>query len=140
MTLLAAAALAAAGGARLYQRVGEFSRGIAPLLISELRAGFGRDLIIDGVDYRRPGALRLRGVRRAGPGRRGASLQAREVVVRYRWRDLLFHPRQVADAVDAVEVSGLRLRAARLADGRWNLASLMPPAGAPPTARFRGTV
>src|SRR5207248_5621838 len=90
IALLAAAILMVAGGLRLYQRAMEFSRRIGPLIVAELRASLGRDLTIGSVDWRVPGILRLRQVRLAGPARRGASLQAREVLVRYRWQELLF--------------------------------------------------
>src|SRR5262249_10513584 len=140
IALIAAAALMTAGGRWLLRRVTLFTGRIGPLIVAELRASVGRDLEIASVDYRIPGILRLRGVRLAGRERHGASLAARQLVIRYRWRDLLFGERDPGRAVESVEADGLRLRVARSADGRWNGVDLLPSAKRRPALHFRGRV
>src|SRR5262249_40861112 len=63
-----------------------------------------------------------------------------EVVIRYRWQELLWGRRDPAGAVDRVEVEAPRVRLSRSRRGQWNFEELVRHAGRGRPAKFHGRV
>jgi hypothetical protein len=130
--------IAAAAAALWRQKLGSY---LVPIVETQLSHALGREVRVGRISGGLVRGAVLEDLRIAEGEHlaQGAIVEVRRAAVRYNLRGLLFGGRNAVAAVYRIDVVGARLKLARDAAGRWNIAPLLKPR-VPPVARFTGIV
>jgi len=130
--------ITAAAAALWREKLGSY---LVPIVEVQLSQALGREVRIRRISGGLVRGAVLEDLRIAEGERlaQGAIVEVRRAAVRYNLPGLLLGGRNAAAAIYRIDAVGARLRLARDAAGKWNIAPLLKPR-VPPVARFTGIV